>query len=312
MNPKQEPALNSYTHPITPKESDTLKDLLENQGFIFSEKPYTVYAAANKSKKVNVSVYTSGKLLIQGKGTKEFIEFVLEPLVFKKIEIGYQDIVQKPTEQKDGYKEKIGCDESGKGDYFGPLVVAAAYLKSENLQKIRDLGVQDSKKITDKKISSIYPKLIKFVDYETLILMPEKYNELFAKMKNLNRILAWSHATAIENLYKKVNCKNILLDKFAKEYLVQNLIDSKLPGIKITQRTKAESDPAVAAASIIARQYYLTRLKQLGEEYGVTLPKGAGRQVDEAGSVILKNHPPEILAKVAKTHFKNTQKIPLI
>lgn len=305
-------ALNSYTHPIKPSESNTLKGILEEQGFIFSEKPYTLYAAGNKTKKVNVAVYTSGKLLIQGKGTKEFIEFVLEPLVFKKIEMGYQDVINNSAEKENDYDEKIGCDESGKGDYFGPLVVAAAYLKNENLKKIRDLGVQDSKKIKDKKISSIYPKLVKFVDYETLVLMPEKYNELFARMKNLNRILAWCHATAIENLYKKVNCKNILLDKFAKEYLVQNLINTKLPGIKIEQRTKAESDPAVAAASIIARHHYLTRLKQLSEEFGVTLPKGAGKPVDQAGSLILKNQPSDILVKVAKIHFKNTQKIALI
>lgn len=301
-------ALTSYTHPIDTDQADQLKTILEEQSFVFNEKPYTVYAASNKSKKVTVAVYTSGKLLLQGKGTQEFIEFVLEPLVFKKIELGYTQ--QLPNSSEDNsYEEKIGGDESGKGDYFGPLVIAAAFLKKENLEKIRALKVQDSKKITDKKINSIYPQLIKYVDYEVIAIMPEKYNQLFSKMKNLNKILAWGHATAIENLHKRVKCNNVLIDKFAKEYLIEYHLKPKLPDTKITQRTKAESDAAVAAASIIARYHYLRRLKELSENFKVTLPKGAGKQVDEAGRLILRNNSFETLSKIAKVHFKNTEKI---
>lgn len=301
-------AITSYTHPIDNKQSDQLKDILEAQGFEFSAKPYTVYAASNKAKKVSIAVYTSGKLLLQGKGTQEFIEFVLEPLVFKKIEIGYTNNL--PENNLDNtYEEKIGGDESGKGDYFGPLVVAAAFLKKENLEKIRSLKVQDSKKITDKKINSIYPQLIKHVEYEVIAIMPEKYNQLFDRMKNLNRILSWAHATAIENLSKRVKCNNILVDKFAKEYLIENQLKTKLPDAVIEQRTKAESDAAVASASIIARYHYLARLKSLGEEFKIILPKGAGKPVDEVGRSFLKNNSFDQLAKIAKIHFKNTQKI---
>lgn len=309
MNIAKTQAITSYTHPISSLQADTLKNILNEQGFVFSEKPYTLYSGAHKTKKVNVSVYTSGKLLIQGKGTCEFLEFVLEPLVFKKISMGYENVIIEQTKTNEIYEEKIGGDESGKGDYFGPLVIAAAYLKKENLAKIRELQVQDSKKITDKKINSIYPKLIKHIDFEVVVIMPEKYNQLFDSMKNLNKILAWGHAAAVEKLSKKVNCSNILIDKFAKEYLIENHLKNKIPNLKLKQQTKAESDAAVAAASVVARYHYLLRLKELGEKFNLVLPKGAGKPVDEAGRNILKTNTMETLSKIAKIHFKTTQKI---
>lgn len=309
MNIEKTQAITSYTHPITSSQADTLKQILTDQGFVFNEKPYTVYAAAHKAKKTNVSVYTSGKLLVQGKGTREFLEFVLEPLVFKKIQMGYEETITQTSNPDNTYLEKIGGDESGKGDYFGPLVIAAAYLQKENLSKIRDLKVQDSKKITDKKINTIYPKLIKFIDFEVIAIMPEKYNQLFDKMKNLNKILAWGHATAVENLFRKVNCSNVLIDKFAKEYLIANQLKNKIPDLKLQQKTKAESDAAVAAASVVARYHYLLRLNELSDKFKIKLPKGAGTPVDTVGRDFLKTHPFETLSKIAKIHFKNTQKI---
>jgi ribonuclease HIII len=202
----------------------------------------------------------------------------------------------------------IGTDEAGKGDYFGPLVCAACYLDNNLLVILAETGIRDSKKISDGRVKVIAAEIKKFCPHNIIAIGPEKYNQLYSKMKNLNRLLAWAHAKAIENLLGKVECKNVLTDQFGSERLVLGALQENGKKINLIQEHKAEANPAVAAASILARAEFLYKLEALSESYGVKLHPGAGEPTDKAIREFVKQHGPEKLANVAKLHFKNTRK----
>ena len=204
----------------------------------------------------------------------------------------------------------IGIDEAGKGDYFGPLVVAAARVELEQLPLLRQLGVGDSKTLSDKKAHAIADELKHFVPHHVLRLMPPKYNELYARIGNLNHLLAWAHATVAENLLEQeVTAELILSDQFSKVNLVQSRLKARGRALTHIQRTKAEDDPAVACASIFARSAFLRGLEQLGREVGIPLAKGAGPPVIAAGRAFVQARGAEALGQVAKLHFKTTQSL---
>lgn len=200
----------------------------------------------------------------------------------------------------------IGQDEAGKGDYFGPLVVAAVAGEPSRLEAI---GVVDSKKLTDKRAHVLAAQVRLHSEVEVVAIHPDKYNELYAKMKNLNTLLAWCHATALENLLARVSVTEVILDQFANSSVMHKALKERGKLINLVQYPKAEAHPVVAAASIIARAEFLDRLASLAEKYNVTLPKGAGAPVDDAGRVIVAMNRPELLGQVAKLHFRTTQKI---
>ncbi|MBN1272182.1 MAG: ribonuclease HIII [Candidatus Aminicenantes bacterium] len=206
-------------------------------------------------------------------------------------------------------KGHIGTDESGKGDYFGPLVVAGVYLPQEQEPVLNELGVRDSKKISDNRVRELADILKKGYEISLVVIGPQKYNELYAKLRNLNRLLAWAHSRAIENLLEKVPCSLAVTDQFGDKSYVLNALMKRGREIELVQKPRAEEDPAVAAASILARAEFLRRLYFLSQEVGVTLPKGAAPIVEEVGLKLARENGPDFLDRVAKVHFKTTQRI---
>lgn len=206
--------------------------------------------------------------------------------------------------------ERIGIDESGKGDYFGPLVIAAVFVDATTQAELKLMEVRDSKKISDGRVLEMAPDIKTICPHSVVVIGPQKYNELYTKIKNLNRLLAWGHAKALENLLERgVTCERAISDQFGDERLILNALQEKGRTIVLEQRTKAESDLAVAAASVLARAEFLLRLKRLSGEVGTTLPKGASPAVELAAKMIIKKHGRERLDSVAKLHFKTTQSI---
>ncbi len=215
--------------------------------------------------------------------------------------------------QDDLIKERnsglIGIDEAGKGDYFGPLVIAACFADDVINARFAQIGLRESKNVSDKRAFLLEAEIKKIAQYEIVAIGPEKYNELHAKIRNLNKLLAWGHARALENLLNKVTPAEVVADQFGDRSLIENALMKKGQLIKLTQRHKAESVPAVAAASILARAEFLRRLDNLSAQYGIKLPKGAGTPVDQAGRLFISAKGRDELGKVAKTHFKNTSRV---
>lgn len=206
-------------------------------------------------------------------------------------------------------KGRIGTDESGKGDYFGPLVVAGVFLPEGQENVLSELGVKDSKRFSDNRVRELAEVIKKGYTHSIVAIGPEKYNELYTKLRNLNRILAWAHSRAIENILEEVNCKLAITDQFGDKAFVLNALMKRGKTIELIQRPKAEEDLVVAAASILARAEFLKRLYFLSRDIGLDLPKGASPLVEEAGLKLVKGQGAQVLDKVAKTHFKITKRI---
>jgi len=201
---------------------------------------------------------------------------------------------------------RIGSDESGKGDYFGPLVIAAAFVTREIEPDLKLMEVRDSKKISDGRVLELARDLRQVCKHSIVAIGPQRYNELYEKIRNLNKLLAWGHARALENLLEQVNCDLAIADQFGDERFILNALLEKGKRIRLVQRPKAEEDLAVAAASILARAEFLTRLRRLSDEVGTSLPKGASPSVELAARMVVKKHGRERLSTIAKMHFKTT------
>jgi len=219
----------------------------------------------------------------------------------------------KPVSDNSIFEPIIGTDESGKGDYFGPLVTAGVFVNIASKPQLEKVGVRDSKKISDSKIIEIAAsiKRICFNQYSVIEISPETYNKLYSTFKyegkNLNTLLAWAHAKAIEEVLSKVDCKNVLSDKFADEKFIIGKLQEKGKKINLRQEHKAESNVAVAAASILARERFLVKLKNISQEFGIQLSKGASSLVIEQAQNLVSKNGLEILNKIAKVHFKTTE-----
>src|SRR5271170_4270080 len=301
------PDPSSFTFKISPAQAEKLRKILEEKNFMFREVPYTLFGA--QKQKLTVNAYSSGKLLVQGKGAKEFVEFTIEPEIVGEAKLGYDEV-----HHPEMFQPHLGIDESGKGDFFGPLVIAGVYVDGDLPRQLLDLGVKDSKQITsDQKaldLADDIKDLITLDRCNVVVISPEKYNDLYVKFKNLNRLLAWGHATVIENLLTRwPKCPRALSDKFAHETLIQRALKERGKQIVLQQRTKAESDIAVAAASILARAAFLQRLKFLGEKFGVELPKGASAQVKAVAREIVQKSGAATLKSVCKFHFKTYREV---
>jgi ribonuclease HIII len=216
---------------------------------------------------------------------------------------------EAPRLKQNGY---IGTDESGKGDYFGPLVVAGVYLDSAGETHLRDTGVQDSKKLSDKRIMDLAKKIRSSLDkthYSVVAIGPERYNDLYVKIGNLNKLLAWGHARSIENILAAVDCGSAISDQFGDESYIRKALFERGKGIELLQMPRAEEHTAVAAASVLAREAFLLRLARLSKEFGVELPKGASSQVEDAARQLIEKHGMNALRQCAKVHFRTTQKL---
>lgn len=281
---------------LEPEQIPLLESTLKAEGFSFSERPYMRFFAEKTG--ISCALYKSGKIVIQGKASPDWVSFTLEPEILGAFPFSHQEL----SIDKEAH---LGLDESGKGDLFGPLVVAGVYADAAGIEELLKIGVKDCKKLTDAKTKSLSAKIKKKFIYHTLVLLPEKYNELYTKIGNLNHLLAWGHATVIGKLAEKSGCYRALVDQFANPALLLKKVQSKDKRLKLEQKTHAEADPVVAAASIIARESFLRHLENLGKLHGINLPKGAGAPSNQALQAFLSRHGPEALSQVAKLHFKN-------
>jgi ribonuclease HIII len=211
--------------------------------------------------------------------------------------------------QEDFPEEMIGTDESGKGDFFGPLVIAGVYVNKNNSNLLRELGVIDSKKLTDKHIADLAIKIKAICPYSIVTVGNTKYNELYDEIKNLNKLLAWGHARVIENLLEKTDCNFVLSDQFGDEGLIKAALLKKGKTITLFQRHKAEEIISVAAASIIARNEYVSRMNQLSTKYKLEMPKGASTKTINAAKQFVSQYGKQELKTVAKLHFKTTEQL---
>jgi ribonuclease HIII len=283
-----------------------LQSWLREHGYQFREVPYARFAA--EKEKTNVVFYQSGKLVVQGKGTQEFIEFVLEPEILKEARLGYETVLNPEL-----LLPRLGIDESGKGDFFGPLCIAGVYINESVVKAWKDSGIRDSKNISSDKRMRDLAELIRDTPGCVSVVVPignEAYNRLFLKMRSVNAMLAWGHARVIENLLLQKHRMNpipvrAISDQFAsKKEVVAGALMSLGREIELVQKHKAEADLAVAAASILARNEFVTGLDAMGKSFGMVFPKGASAAVDAAAKAFIAQHGVENLPKVAKMHFR--------
>jgi ribonuclease HIII len=299
--------VNSYTYTLTRDQASRLRTLLAESGFQFSLKQYTLFFA--QKNKLSVAVYEKGpKVLVQGKGVEEFVQFELEPKILGEARLGYEEV-----HSPEMFEPHFGVDESGKGDFFGPLVVAGVYVDRGIARKLLDAGVQDSKRIgSDARIRALGESIRKSTAglIETVLIGPERYNELYQKFGNLNKLLGWGHARVIENLLaKKSDCPRALSDQFADARVIEQSLLQHGRKIDIEQRTKAESDVAVAAASILAREAFINWLERRGRELGLRLERGVSATVKEAAKKLVEINGPQVLRGLAKVHFRTAHEI---
>lgn len=296
--------------PVDPRHEPKLRAVLVEADFELAEAPHAFWRGRGPG--CIATFYRSGKLVLQGENAATLAAVlglaapeVPDPDTQRSAAVAVA-LAKHPDPKPAAW---IGSDEVGKGDYFGPLVVVAARVERDRVPLLVELGVADSKSLGDAQMVKMAPQLEQVVVSQKVVVGPEAYNRLHAKFKNLNYLLAWAHARAIEDLLAKAPADYALVDKFADERLLKRSMLETGRRIRLDQRTKAEEDPAVAAASILARAEFLWRMKALSKEAGLTLPKGAGSPVLAAGRRLVAERGPEILGRFAKVHFKNTEKI---
>lgn len=298
--------LTMYTGKLTDDQASALDAALKARDWKPRTVPYARFAY--ESDKTNIVFYESGKLVVQGKGTQEFVEFVLEPEILKQAKVGYETVLNP-----DLLLPRFGVDESGKGDFFGPLCIAGVYVNEKVINAWKEAGIRDSKNISsDKKIHELAELIRKTPGCvaEAVTIGNEAYNRLYTKMRSVNTLLAWGHARVIENLMGKRYQMNpepvrAISDQFASsKSVIEKALMSAGRQIELVQRHKAEEDIAVAAASILARDGFVKGLERLEHQYQVKFPKGAGTNVDAVAKEFFTQRGVEELAKVSKMHFR--------
>ena len=299
---------NQFSLDMDEKEANALrKRLCHLSAYVATERDYALFCFEGEG--VNVAYYAKrGKLVIQGKGAGDFVKNELgrepnaPPAAAAGAALTSSGVDERPH---------FGVDESGKGDYFGPLVVAGVYTDERCARELLRLGCKDSKQISnDAQIIRIAAavKALSGVAWEVLCIGPSRYNELYADMGNLNRLLAWGHARVIAALHAKVpTCPRALSDQFANEWVLRRALSARAVPVKLEQRPRAEEDIAVAAASILARARFVEWLQQASLAAGCKLPLGCAPHVTQAAREFVSTHGRERLVEVAKLHFKITK-----
>ncbi|MBR6470575.1 MAG: ribonuclease HIII [Victivallales bacterium] len=305
MPTKAPQKVTSHVVKLTPEQIAQFRAKLESSGWTFSELAYGHWKAQKEH--TSVAAYHSGKVVIQGSGTQDLVLYVLEPEVLHEARLGYEGVWSE-QENPQMFEPHAGIDESGKGDFFGPLVIACAFTARETAQKLLEVGVKDSKMISsDQAMFAIARQIHAILQgrFCIITISPATLNQLYGKIGNLNRILAWGHARALENLLEKApDCPRAISDQFGQGNLVHRALMERGSKIMLDEHPKAEADIAVAAASILAREKYVQEMKKLSSEAGLLLPKGAGPKVTETAKEFLKLHPRTELTNYAKTFFK--------
>jgi len=303
---------------------DALREFVQSNGWtIIDEKEiqsgYQLVVTDDLTK-VPVAFFFSGKALIQGKPgelqtkLKEWWDkrkvSTMQPAASNTTHSSFVETpLSAPTASFTG-RARIGLDESGKGDYFGPLVIGAVFVDDQTEDKLIALGVRDSKLLADNRMLAMAEEIKALCPYFVVPIEPKRYNELYDTVQNLNRLLAWGHAWTLENMLEKVSCDLAVVDKFGDESYLNTVLREKGREITIVQQTHAEEDISVAAASILARAEFVRRIEQLSKRIGKALPKGASDPtIVTVGRELVAEHGKDILAEIAKLHFKTTEVI---
>jgi ribonuclease HIII len=295
-----------HTCKLTDEQGSALEAALKARDWKPRTVPYARFAF--ESDKCNIVFYESGKLVVQGKGTQEFVEFVLEPEILKEVKLGYETVLNPEL-----LKPRLGVDESGKGDFFGPLCIAGVYINEKVIASWKDLGIRDSKNISsDKKIGTLAEAIRTTPGcvVNAVAIGNEAYNRLYAKMKSVNAMLAWGHARVIENLLGQRGRMDpppvrAISDQFAaSKTVIEKALMAAGREIEFVQRHRAEEDLAVAAASIIARDEFVKGMARLENQFQMKLPKGASAAVDAAAKAFVEKFGAGELNKVSKVHFR--------
>ena len=305
---------------ITFKVCDKTQDMMSEE-LDWCKRPNTPPYAKWQAKDGDtvITLYESGKVVFQGKDADLASDFWITT---EKLNSGKVDVKNSANKEKKEkldyinpkiyYASTIGSDEVGTGDYFGPIVVTATFVAKENIPFLEELGVKDSKKMTNDKILEVVPKIIKTIPYESIILSNKEYNEKYNSDINMNKIKAILHNKALMTIKnKEQNYDYIVVDQFAEPYVYFNYLKTSSNVVRnITFMTKAEDKClSVACASIISRYIFLKEFDKLSKSLEMNLLKGASDKVDEQGLTIVKKYGIDKLSEIAKLNFKNTEKI---
>ena len=276
--------------------------------------PYAVFQADTGD--TIVTLYESGKAMFQGvsadieagmwesiRKDKDNIDYFMDT---KDTKIKKEDQVDIPSDIA-----SVGSDEVGTGDYYGPIVVTASFVSKDNIPFLTELGVRDSKKLSDEQILKIVPKIIKKIPYKTIMLSNKEYNDNYGKDMNMNKIKAVLHNKVLTEMVKDNDYDYIVVDQFEPEKSYYNhLSDIPNPLKGITFITKAEDKClSVAVSSLISRYIFIKEIDKLGDKYGIFLPKGANYYVEDVGIKLVNKYGEKILHDIAKLNFSNTDRI---
>ena len=300
---EEEKKITMYTIVLDDEQAEKLEAWCKARGWGDNEVAYARFAF--KGPKVNLVFYKSGKLVIQGKMTQDFVQNVLETEITLSPELGYDEV-----HHPEWFEPHAGMDESGKGDLFGPVICATVIADGDMVRGWMEEGIKDSKKISDPQILRLERIILrtKGAVIEKSFCGMGKYNELMNRPKaNLNKLIAWLHAKALEAALDKKSVPWGMLDQFSKQPLVQKQVKRK--GFELKRETKAESDPVVAAASIIARAEFLRQLRKISTAFGEELLKGAGAATKAQGVKLVEQLGPDRLGEFAKLHFRTSYEI---
>jgi ribonuclease HIII len=307
LDTEKEKKLSMYTTALDQLQMETVHDYCEAHMWERFSPEYSSFGYKAKIEKLTIVGYLSGKLVVSGKGTEDFVRDFIEPEVTKAAKLGYDEVLHP-----DWYEAHAGLDEAGKGDLFGPVVAATVIADGEAVRKWKKAGVRDSKTIVDSNIMKL-ERLIKEtpgVVVKTAFCGMDKYNMLMAKPRaNLNLLLAWLHARALEAALKERDVEWGLLDQFSKQPLVQRQMKKDGVAFNLKMHTHGESDPVVAAASICARAEFVRQTKMLSEVAGEPLKKGASNFVKEQAKKLVEKNGAEFLGQIAKLHFRTAREV---
>nr|MCU0794051.1 ribonuclease HIII [Opitutaceae bacterium] len=301
--------LASYTLKVTEEQLAKLGQLLSSRGWERFDVAYARFAFRNDAAKVNVTGYESKKVVVAGKGTEEFVSMVIEPEITGAAKLGYDEVLHP-----DWFETHAGCDESGKGDFFGPLIAATVIGDKGMIETWRKAGAQDSKKMTELKILEL-DKIIRAtpgVVVKTISARDmRQYNQLMGtRFRSQNQILAFQHARALQDALAVKRAPWGLLDQFTEDPLVaRELKKLGVEGFELRMRTKAEEDPVVAAASIVARAEFVRQMRELSRRFGAPLQKGANAMVKKQAREIIDRLGADALRDFAKLHFRTAYEV---
>ena len=316
------PLKTSFTYELDAEQQEKLLAMLAVGNYRPRQVPYSL--AAVEGDGFNCALYQKEKhgrrkLCVQGSKAQDFVEFFLEPNVLGVAMVGYEDVLDPGRSSAHG-----GSDESGKGDFFGPLVVACCYTDEKLSAAMREMGVRDCKQMTDKAVLTVGAKLRQLLGpdrYAVVKVGPAAYNRLYAKIKNINRLLAWAHGTCIEELLERQQaCPKVVVDQFAPtEATIRRALKERGKKIVVEQRHRAEDDIAVAAASVMARAEFLRAIAAMAVEDGPIpvdkvpldmIPRGSSDpRVRQLAEEMVRKHGPAWLMNHCKAHFQTTDKV---